>query len=1278
VSLETGAVVGARYEIQALAGSGGMGCVYRALDRVSGRLVAVKILARGGAHQARFRREAEVLSKLAHSHVAAYLGHGDGSDGGPSYLVMEWVEGTSLRERLLTGPLAPNECVALGLGVAEALASAHAQGVVHRDVKPENLLLPEGDVARVKVLDFGVALAPSARERMTRTGTPLGTIGYMAPEQVRGELDVDARADVFALGAVLFECLTGQAPFHADHALSVLANIVLEDAPRVRVLSPAVPRELDELVHAMLSKERAGRPRDGAQVAERLRGLGQGLPPPSAGPSVRPSALTRDERLFACALVGDARDLEAGRTLLVEELEQERHEREGIVRDYAGRFETLGARSFVALFAGRGEPRGIAERAARAALALGAAGPELGLALVSTRASEHEPVPVARAVDGAAELLGARAGTGVALDAGIAALLSARFVVHELPSGAMLSGEQRDTSVTRPVLGKPTPCVGRQRELETLRATWEECRSEPVARAVLVTGPAGIGKSRILSELAPDFVGAEVWRGRGDAMRAGTPFALLASALGTAFGLSHASLEDNRAALAHAIEQRVPADERARITAFVAELAGLPFADELSRELRAARQDPILMGDQIRRAFEDLVAHVAARRALVLVLDDLAWGDAPSAKLVDAALRRAADLPFLVVGAGRAELHDALPELWVERDVQEVRVAPLSWKAANDLVERVLGDADSALVERAAGNPLYLEELMRARADGRSAAPGSVLAMIQARLDALDAEGRRVLRAASVFGLGFWQGAVEALVPDLDGARVATWLSALVERELLLRSPESRFDAEPELSFASELVRDAAHAALTDDDRRLGHRLAAAWLEAHGERDARLLAEHLEQGELPASAIPWWLRAVSGALEANAFADALAFVARAKAAGATGRELGALRVAEAEALRWTGELARALSASTEGLALLQAGTPRWCHGIADRALLLQRLGRSELLPELARSLLGRSVRDAPSDALAFALVRTALFCLLAGHEPLAHELADTAAHVERSGAELEPATRGQAAVFRALTALYRGDLSSYLREELEARRAFEDAGDVRRALNESGSIGFAQLELGSWTDAERTLEEALERAEAMGLEHVRAASWHNLGLVYARLGRFEAAREVEQRALDVFRAQSDRRLEGAALTYLAEIALLGGDAAEAERLAREALALVSQVAPPIEPLARGILGAARLALGDAAEALEHATAAVRRADAGGVEAGESLSRGVYAESLAALGRADDAAVARADAKARLEARASRIEDPVLRRRFLENVPENALIMAFEHAATDDA
>jgi tetratricopeptide (TPR) repeat protein len=294
------------------------------------------------------------------------------------------------------------------------------------------------------------------------------------------------------------------------------------------------------------------------------------------------------------------------------------------------------------------------------------------------------------------------------------------------------------------------------------------------------------------------------------------------------------------------------------------------------------------------------------------------------------------------------------------------------------------------------------------------------------------------------------------------------------------------------------------------------------------------------------------------------------------------------------------------------------------------------------------------------------LVRGALALLLSGKGALADRLVAAAGDLERARLPLEPATRAQRHVFHALRALYRSDLSTYLKEELLAQRCFEEAGDERRALNESGSVGYAYLELGAWDAAEQALARTLAGAERAELAHVSAAAYHNLGMVYARQGRFAEARAAENRALEVFRTQRDRRLEGAALAYLGHIHLLAGDLERAASTAESALGLVSEVAPPIMPLPLAISAAVELARGRVDLACDISNRAMQLIESGkDVEAGETLARLVHAESLLRAGRTAEARAALSSARARLLQRADRIEDPALRSSFLREVPENA-------------
>jgi eukaryotic-like serine/threonine-protein kinase len=239
--------------------------VHRGEDILLGRPVAIKLLLNHGDPRsvARFEQEAQILARLQHPNVITVFDAG--VDGGDRFLVMELVEGPSLRELLdAEGRLAPERAGEIASQLASALGFAHEKAVIHRDVKPSNVLLPE---ARVKLADMGIArlLSPEA---LTATLSVRGTVRYMSPEQMRGD-PVDSRADLYSLGCVLFEMLTGRTPFEGDLAALSYAH-THTPAPPVRSINPAVPVAMDELVAAMLEKDPARRPQTGQEVQRSL------------------------------------------------------------------------------------------------------------------------------------------------------------------------------------------------------------------------------------------------------------------------------------------------------------------------------------------------------------------------------------------------------------------------------------------------------------------------------------------------------------------------------------------------------------------------------------------------------------------------------------------------------------------------------------------------------------------------------------------------------------------------------------------------------------------------------------------------------------------------------------------------------------------------------------------------------------------------------------------------------------------------------------------------
>src|SRR5947209_5612149 len=253
-----GEVIADRYELEQLVGSGGMSSVFRARDRLLERHVALKILHEhygdDGDSVERFRREARAVAQLSHPNIVTVIDRGEAS--GRQFIVFEYVDGRTLKQLVEErGPLPVGEAVELAIGIAKGLAFAHHHGLVHRDVKPQNVLL-NGD-GKPKVTDFGIARSVDV-EGVTQTGTVLGTSHYIAPEQASGQ-PVDAHTDVYSLGAVLYELLTGTVPFEGENFVTVAMQHVHEPAPSVLERRPDCPLRLAAAVDRALAKDPADR-----------------------------------------------------------------------------------------------------------------------------------------------------------------------------------------------------------------------------------------------------------------------------------------------------------------------------------------------------------------------------------------------------------------------------------------------------------------------------------------------------------------------------------------------------------------------------------------------------------------------------------------------------------------------------------------------------------------------------------------------------------------------------------------------------------------------------------------------------------------------------------------------------------------------------------------------------------------------------------------------------------------------------------------------------------
>jgi tetratricopeptide (TPR) repeat protein len=1295
-------IVADRFELLELAGAGGMGDVYRARDLASEQLVAVKLIRErkpDSAAARRFEREAAAIEELKDPAIVTHVAHGVTADGQP-FLVTEWLEGKTLATRLLEGPLAAGDALTVAARAAEAIAVVHARGMIHRDIKPSNLFLCDGRPDRLKVIDFGL-VRRSDWATLTQ-GQTIGTPAYMSPEQARAG-SADARADVFALGCVVYECLAGRRAFDAETVAGLLLQVILDSPPRLADIRPDLPHALCALVERMLAKSPDERPGGGAAVAAALERIELPIDVARKEPAPsREAALTTGERRFQCVILANPQDGDAGAVHLAAtrqvvaqsvylrgEAAQTVPEEDPVLEPLqqaawrrGGTLDRLLDGRLLVTFGGRGTPKDIAIGAARCALALADVAPTLQMALLAGWDVRGLPGEHVSALLQGARRAAADVGRAIPVDPVIVDLLVERYEVEHVSGIHLLRAEKLQIDGVRALLGQVRPFVGRAREMATLTALLAECCDDSVARAVLVTADAGMGKSRLRHELvrhARERGGIDILITHGDPLSEGSAFALLAQALRQAAGIREGELVDARRAKLRARLQRDLGEADSTTEALLGEIVGCPFPEDYARIPRALREDPAALGDKMRAAFCRWLAAAVAARPVLLVLEDLHWGDLPTIRVLEDALGQLSNRPFMVLALARPEVHVQFPRLWARRDLQEIRLPALTRKACSTLAQHVLGEASAAVVdkiaERAQGNAFFLEELIRAAATATSQTlPETVIAMLQRRIESQTALSRQLLRAASIFGYDFWdEGVAELVGGPSRGAKVRSELALLVEEEVLARAEESRFPGAEAYRFRHALLADAAYEMLTREDRVLGHRLAAVWLEQRGEQDPLVLAGHYERGGELAQAAALYLRAAHDAHRGGDFLTALKHIEHARACGPRTDLEGPLAYATALASWPIGRFAEAGKGAIAALRVLPKKSAAW-HDAAMMALFVHTYtGNLAAFDETLEALRGEldGEHTGPAHLQTWSGVAHILYRL-----GRAADAAVLVQRVEQRGAQLTGEIPWIPHV-RQLRAHYESHAPEV--ELVEARAGVQMLIRVGEAQNRDWArivAALAALAIGEPDVAERELREL--DASLDGAPFLRANATMGLARAVAYQGRTEEALELARRAVELFMPTKNQAREGLARAWLAEILAAAGRLAPAKE---EALRAVEQlgVAPPDRAGALAILSAVHRSLGEVSEALETAREALDTVETtGGASDTEADVRLAYAEALDAAGEHHAARLAILSARDRLLTRAETIADPARRRRFLTRVPANARTFALAREKEETA
>jgi hypothetical protein len=843
------------YRLDEPLGFGGMGTVWRAWDERLKRQVAVKRLRTDRSVPdglERLLREARTAARLNHPAIVQI--HDLVEDEAGNWIVMELVEGRTLRHRVeAEGPLPLAEALRIGCEIAEGLAEAHAHQILHRDLKTSNVML--GPSGRVKILDFGLAKRLPHEDggfgeeaQISSAGMILGTCHAMSPEQALGQ-ELDARSDLFSFGTLIYEILTGEAPFRAATPTSTLARVLSFHPPALQEARPEVPRDLSKLVARLLEKDRLYRPQSAREVAEALAGMAAGE---SEDTTIVDSPLgTFRERhrtlgehrlltVVCCGLVGLDEPGEA-EFLDPESLTEAMDGLKGLARNvcesFSGASEALMGHRLWLYF---GYPqareddapravqaaRELATRVAEIGPVFGADGkrrPALriavhtGFAVVSVQSGQREQLRPGPLLETATALQD-RARAGEVVVSGATRPLIARDFATTVLASARVPGFEEPVALFRVTgalnprdgeSGSLAPLVGREGEIDLLLDRYRQARAGN-GQAILISGEPGIGKSRLINAFR-------------ERLAADPPTWQIAYGCMTAQSSPLAPILD-----------LLPEEDTSPL---IPPLGGpLP-----PRSLPADTQR--------RKTFDSLlslVAELAERGPLILVFEDLHWVDPSTIELLGLLLNEIPSLPLMLVATFRPELQPPWPH---RAHITHLSLGRLADVAATALIDRTAqGQELSAgvrqqILARAEGVPLFVEELTKAvletgRPDESSGIPATLSGSLAARLDR-PGPAKEVAQIASVLGRTFTFELLAAVAP-LDEATLQEGLAELIRAELIHRRGMGR---QALYSFKHSLIQGIAYASLLSRDRQEIHRKTAEALEADT-AEPGLLAHH--------------------------------------------------------------------------------------------------------------------------------------------------------------------------------------------------------------------------------------------------------------------------------------------------------------------------------------------------------------------------------------------------------------------------------------------------
>lgn len=1203
--------VPAHYEVIELFASGGMGEVWKGRDRRLDRVVALKFLtpdlSEEEAARKRFLAEAQAAAALDHPNICTIYEIGEARDG-RLFIAMPLYGGGSLRERIAKGPLELEEALDIAIQAARGLAAAHERGIVHRDIKPANILLTED--GPVKIVDFG--LAKTAEVTLTRPGEVLGTAAYMSPEQTEGK-PLDRRADLWSLGVVLYEMLTGHRPFEGDTAQAVASAIRSADVVPPSAVRARVPAALDGVVKQLLNKNVAERYASAAALLRDLEAVRAGETDSDWRRRVaeRQKPLAREgERRHATVLVAQAAvydalaehlsptELEIATTALQTTIETVVQRHGGVVNEDAGD-------QFVCLFGIPATHEDDAARATRAAVELGSwtpdlAGRDVGIALrlgiasgalvAHPRAPSEGGFKVTGEPVRAALSLAAHAAPGEVLVAPETRRLIAPFYETD-PRQPLSLGEGSPALAPYRVVAESgfqtrleaaeqvglSPFVGREEELASLERRLGQAQAGE-GQFVTVVGEAGSGKSRLLHEFQRriDSSVVSVVRGRCQSYARGGPYDPFLRALRDALQVDGLEVGPDAGDVFRARIREIAVELDPFLPVYLQLLSSAGVVVQSPEQLEGAG-----FGAAAREALSAFFTLGATPgRPTVLLLEDWHWADVASQGVLEQMSEIVSAYSLLIVVTYR-------PVYAVQWSASSphtpLQLRPLNRADTSRMARSLLGadelggELAPLLHERAGGNPFFLEELCHAIREagtirleaGRASLttdpqglnlPQTIQGAIRARLDRLDSGASEVLRVASVIGPEFALVVLERCVGS--GVHLDESLDLLKSLGLI-----QQFSVFPETvyRFKHVLTQEVTYDTILQHQRRVLHgRVGDAIESLYPDRItelAGLLTQHFSRAER-------WRKAVDYGRESARRIVALSELEPV---------LGVLEEARAWLLRTPDTAER-----RETLVEILLQQERLCESMGLR-------GRQQ---EIIEELLGLLEANGDRASLAEVYRRQGDLSTLLRRFDEAEPVLRQALQIDHELGDLEGERK---------TLLSLGLLSWYQGRGAEARAHVEAALALDRRRRATIAVVGDLMNLAKLLDNEgeldralACLEEALELVEGMDFPDYMHKShvFYSIGQLHHRRGDPDRALTYLQRCYDVSRGLPHQL--AFACTAQATIHLQRGEVDEGLRLSREAVE-VARKARYAEGLAQALRGAGEvlMELGRGSEALAH-------------------------------------------------------------------------------------